>query len=385
VGADGGGVAGDTGQFGGVGVTSDKIQAMGSNLQPASNKPVQFHKKQVAQCAGLWMRAHYSFAGLRNLVALLKEYPQGLRPMELNRIVYQRELIRTKRGKMPSPTTLYHYRRALLKLGIVKRQGRNLVIASDDALVAKLVDSLSDGPGLSPEERHIFADIVLRNSECRRHFFDFFMPDDGLYDRMEFVSKGVPVIWQALPGGKRQGAVFLNMGGETIREITTEVEVQAILYGLRYWARDELLLIDELFREDTGNLMFPIREPGTVREEVIRRAILSEIAREREWTLLSVRDLIYKWAVRLRVPIAQVFDVINQLYRENPGHVALVATPRSLATLTTVSSFREDFELRSYLRDESGRCVSHIRFHRQLREEIHEGDTTTSGSSLQSL
>jgi hypothetical protein len=85
-----------------------------------------------------------------------------------------------------------------------------------------------------------------------------------------------------------------------------------------------------------------------------------------------VRDLIYKWAVGLRVPIKQVFDVIIQLYRKNPGHVALIATPRSLATLTTVSSFREDFELRSYLRDESGRYVSHVRFHRQLWEEIHE-------------
>jgi hypothetical protein len=353
-------------------VTSDKIQAMESSSQPTSNQPIQFHKKQAAQCPGLWMRAHYSFAGLRNLVAVLKEHPQGLRPMELNRVVYERKLLRTKRGKMPSLTTLYHCRRALVKLGIVKRQGKNLVIANDDPLAAKLADSLSDGPSLSPKERPIFAEVVLRNGECRQNFFDFFMPDKGLYDRAEFVSTGVPVIWRASPGGKRQGAVFLNMGRETIHEITTWVEVQAILYGLRYWARDELFLIDELFREDIGNLMFPIQEPGTISGEVIKQAVLSEISPEREWTLLSVRDLIYKWAVGLRVPIKQVFDVIIQLYRKNPGHVALIATPRSLATLTTVSSFREDFELRSYLRDESGRYVSHVRFHRQLWEEIHE-------------
>lgn len=361
---------------------SNNIQAMGSSWQVASSQSVRYLKSRIAQCPGLWMRAHYSFAELRNLVTVLKEHPQGLRPMALNRTVYQRELIRTKKGKMPSPTTLYHYRRALLKLGIVKHQGRNLIIASNDALVARLVDSLSDGPDLSPEERRIFAEIVLRNDECRQKFFDFFMPDDGLYNQTEFVSKGVPVIWQASSGGKRREVVFRDMDGNIIREITTEVEVQAILYGLRYWARDKLLLIDELFREDVGNLMFPIQEPGTIPEGVIRQAIVSEISPEREWTLLSVRDLICKWAVRLRVPIAQVFDAIIRLYHENPGHVALIATPRSLATLTTVSGFRENFELRSYLRDETGRYISHVRLHRHLREEAHERDIAAPRPSL---
>ena len=159
----------------------------------------------------LWMRGHYSFAGLRDLVALLKEHPQGLRPMELNQIVYELELIRTQKGDKPSPTTLYHYRRALLKLSIVKRQGRNLVIASDDALVAALVDYLTEGPGLSPQERHIFAEMVLRNNKCRQSFFDFFMPNDALYDRAKFIAEGTPVIWQTSGGRKNPQVVFSHM------------------------------------------------------------------------------------------------------------------------------------------------------------------------------
>jgi hypothetical protein len=191
MGVDDSGVMGDSVGLGRVAVMSDEIQVMEGSLQMVSDP------QALSQEQHLWMRRHYSFAELRDLVALLREHPQGLRPMELNRIVYELELICTQRGNKPSPTTLYHYRRALLKLGIVKRQGRNLVIASDDALVAALVNCLTDGPGLSPEERHIFAEVVLRNVECRQNFFDLFMPNDGLYDQAEFMTKGAPIIWQA--------------------------------------------------------------------------------------------------------------------------------------------------------------------------------------------
>lgn len=343
---------------------SGEIQVMEGSSQMASD-PQALSRNQP-----LWMRGHYSFAELRDLVALLREHPQGLRPMELNRIVYKLDLIRTQRGNKPSPTTLYHYRRALLELGIVKRWGRNLVIASDDALVAELVGCISDGSGLSQQERNIFAEVVLRNIECRQSFFDLFMPNDSLYDRAKFTTKGVPVIWQASRERKSRRVVFSRMNGEPIRQISTAVEIQAILYGLRYWARDELLLIDELFREDIGNLMFPIQEPGSAPEEKIKQAILSEISPASEWTVLSVRDMIYKWAVGLRAPVAQVFNTIAHIYRKHPDRVALIATSRGLATLTAASGFREDFELRSYLQDERGRYISHVRLHRHLREEI---------------
>lgn len=364
-GIDDGRIVGDSVELGRVAVMSDEIWAVEGDSQMALDQQALSREQH------LWMRGHYSFAELRDLVALLKEHPQGLRPMELNRIVYELELIRTQKGNKPSPTTMYHYRRALLKLGIVKRQGRNLVIAGDDGLVAKLVDCLSDRPGLSLQERHIFAEVVLRNSECRQSFFDLFMANDGLYDRAKFTTKGAPVIWQASRGRKNRQVVFSRVNGETIRQISTAVEIQAILWGLRYWARDELLLIDEFFREDTGNLMFPIQEPGSVQGETIKQAILSEVSPKSEWTALSVRDLIYKWAVGLRVSVAQVFNAIAYIYSKHPDHVALIATSRSLATLTTASDKREDFELRSYLRDEGGRYISHIRLHRHLREEIN--------------
>jgi hypothetical protein len=357
----------DSGADGGE-VMSGKILAVEGSMQTASAKSVQPQKKHIAQSPHLWMRGHYSFNELRDLVVLLKEHPQGLRPMELNRIVRERELIRTQKGNEPKATTLYHYRRALLNLGIVKYRGGNLVIASDDAVVARLVDSLGYKRILSPQERHAFTELVLRNSECRQNFFDYFMPGDGSYSPGEFVEEGVPVIWQALSREKTRLVMFSHLDREVIGQIATEVEIQAILYGLRYWAKYQLLLIDELYREDIGNLMFPIREPGSVPEETIKQAILSEISPETEWTVLSVQDLIYKWAVGLRVPVTRVFNTITHIYHEHPGLVALVSISRRLAAFTANSRFREDFELRSsYLQDERGRYISHIRFHRDLK------------------
>ena len=334
----------------------------------------------------LWMRAHYSFVGLRNLVAVLENHSQGLRAVELNGLVRTQGIVRTKKGTAPSPTTLYHYRRALLKLGIVERRGKKLVIAYHDPLVARLVDSLTQESCLTSEERRAFAALVFRNRDCRKHFFDFFMPDHRHYRPVEFAATGSPVVWQEASEGHGRRIQFLRMSGEAIREISTEIEIQAILYGLRYWARDELSLIDEFFREDIGNLMFPIWEPGNVPEHRIRDAILSEVSSEEEWTVLSVRDLVTRWAIQLRVPVKAIFNTVTNLYRAYPGYVALITTPRSLATLTTASWLREDFELRSYPKDEMGRYVSHIRLHRRLRKETtYDRRTGTIGATLQPI
>jgi hypothetical protein len=330
-------------------------------------------EKQGAQSSRFWMRGHYTFPQLRDLIVLLKEYPEGLRPMELNRIVERRGLLLTQQGGKPSPTTLYHCRRALLKLGILKFRGRNLVIASDEARVARIVDSLTIGTKLSQQERNTFADVVLHNDDCRQVFFNYFMQDDSPYDRVTFMTAGTPVIWRPLSTGKKgRKIVFSGLDGKAIGQIDTEVEIQAVLYGVRYWARDELLLIDEFFREDIGNLMFPIREPGSVSEEVVRHAILSEVSNKDEWTVLDVQNLVFKLGIEYRVSVKRVLDTITHIYRKHPDLVAFIATSQRLATLTTSSLFREDFELRSYLRDDRGRYISHIRLHRDLQEESNE-------------
>ena len=102
------------------------------------------------------------------------------------------------------------------------------------------------------------------------------MPRSSVYNRTEFLAEGVPVVWHTCPvaGGKGRQVVISRLGGGVIGNLSTEVGIQAVLYGLRYWARSELLLIDELFREDIGNVMFPIHEPGDVPAELIGKPLL---------------------------------------------------------------------------------------------------------------
>lgn len=320
----------------------------------------------------LWMRGHYTFTELRNCVALLRQYPLGLRPGELNALLIDRGVVRTRSGGTPAPTTLYHIRRALLKLAILRREGSNLVVNVESPLVSKLLDVLTLGDALSLPERQIFGEIVLHNSDCKLAFFDCFLLRPGTYDRRVFQTDGVPVIWQSLAENRKRKIKFRHLDGTEAGELHSEVGIQAVLYGIRYWARDELAMIDEFFREDIGNLMYPVSEPGSVPHSRIADAVLSEIARDTEWTVLNVRDLLLDHGVRLRVPVKQMLDTILKIYRQHSDRVALIPTSRSLATITTASGVREDFELRSYLRDDRGRLISHIRLHRDLREDTDE-------------
>lgn len=319
-----------------------------------------------------WMRGHYTFTELRDCVALLRQYPAGLRPGELNALLTGRGAIRTRSGGLPAPTTLYHIRRALLKLAIVRREGSNLVVAEDLPFVSDLLNTLTMGGSLSRQEQQIFAEIVLHNEDCEQAFFAYFMPGHGSHDRMTFQTKGMPVIWRSSARNSKRLIIFRHLDGTDAGELHSEVGIQAVLYGVRYWARDELALIDEFFREDVGNLMYPVRELGSVPGSIVAQAVLNEIGHDSEWTVLNVRDLLLKHGVRLRVPVRQMLDTISRIYRRHPDRVALIPTSRSLATITTSSGVREDFELRSYLRDERGRLVSHIRLHRDLREDTNE-------------
>ncbi len=69
-----------------------------------------------------WMRA-ISFAGFHRLLKAVAVFPNGLRAGELNELVQEKGIWLTRHGSGPAPTTLYHYRNALLHrralLGVV--------------------------------------------------------------------------------------------------------------------------------------------------------------------------------------------------------------------------------------------------------------------------
>ena len=322
-----------------------------------------------------WMRT-VSFTGLHRILKATAGFPSGVTAGQLNKLVQDNGISLTQRSSPPSPTTLYHYRNTLLHLGALKRNGRILYVNRDDADVCKLLTQPTPADrerSLCDDATEPFASLVLKNRECQTLFFELFMPADTTSISVsDFREKGASVKWTRFRTADAMEVVFKNDKTGRTSRCTSRTSVTAVLYGLRYWARDELKLIDEYTQRSDGNtVMFPVFPPtafatgidSAVLETV--RSLLS-LRTAGDWTLLSVPDLIVRFCEVRRRPISLLFRAIDWLRHEWPNHTVPIPTSRALATLTATSSSRDSLELRRYYRLSNGPYVSHIRIHKNI-------------------
>lgn len=331
-----------------------------------------------------WMRS-ISFAGLHRILHTLAEYPGGLKPIELNTLIKERKIYITQRGTTPTLTTLYHCRNTLLNIKAVERRAQRLLVNRENPCVRILLTQPSPiDSKLDEASREAFAEMVLQNVECKRFFFDLFMPEETLYSVDKFRTAGSPVTWNRpkASGGPRgpkgQEENFSKIILESDKSnrsltISSPSELNSILYGLRYWARDELQLIDEFFTENRGSVMYPILTQNVrTAAEDIAGEVISMCSTENEWTTLSIQQLLIICGEQQRHPISHVYAALRWLSEKYFGHVVLIPTSRSFATLTAgFNERRQELELRGYFRDSLGRYISHIRLHKTLRKLHH--------------
>ena len=338
-------------------------------------KQLQRPSKARLQQSEYWMRS-ISFAGLHRILKAVAAFPNGLRAGELNKLVQTNNILLTRRSAPPALTTLYHYRNTLLHLGALKRDGRMLRVNDDDSDVCKLLHQPVPADGdqsLSDAARDSFAALVLNNEQCRSLFFDLFMPSDTISASVsDFRQNGMPVMWSRERFSDARAVVFRNSTTGHIARCSSPGSVAAILYGVRYWARDELKLIDEYCQQaDSSAIMFPVSRPCTsptgIDPAVVQtvRFILS-LRATGEWTRFSVFDLIAHCCEARRQPISVLFGAIDWLRHEWPNHTVLIPTSRALATLTAVSPQRETLELRKYYKTSNSPYISHIRIHKDI-------------------
>ena len=229
---------------------------------------------------------------------------------------------------------------------------------------------------LSDAAREHFAALVFRNNDCHTLFFDLFMPPgSSCASAADFHEQATPVTWMRRMSTDGPATVFRNHATGRSTTHTVPTAVPAVLYGLRYWARDELALVDEYCDLAIDSMtLFPVVRPSS-RQADLNAAVLhcvqfllSRRSRyaEGEWTMLSVADLIVEYCATYRQPRAVLFGAIDWLRREWPGHTSLVPTSRGLATLSAISPQQEKMVLRRYYKPTSGPYVSHIRFHRDV-------------------
>ena len=331
-----------------------------------------------------WMRA-VSFAGLHRLLAAVAAEPAGLRARDVNALVLNGQIRLTPNRPRPKPTTLYHYRNTLVRLGALVRNGLRLRANRDDPEVAALLAEPTPANGdsvVGHAARERFAALVLKNKDCRTHFFDLFSPARGPGGSVsDFRRHGTPVSWTRRPPADGSAIVFRNQATGCETTHASRAAIPAVLYGLRYWARDELALIDE-YSERTldRTTLFPITAPPAGpadRDAAVLDAVRFLLSRrtrnaDREWTMLSVSDLIVEYCQDLRQPRSVLFGAFDWLRQRWPGHTILIPTPLGLATLAATTSQQQDLALRRYYKPADGPYVSHIRFHHDVTADAED-------------
>lgn len=321
-----------------------------------------------------WMRA-LSFAGLHRLLcAIHGASDHGLTASEIDALIRDRKIRITRQSSPPARTTLYHYRNTLFRLKALRRDGSiyrsNLLDPDVSALLASTPNPSGVEPQLSDTAREHFAALVLRNPQCVSVFFDLFLPVSSAHATVEcFRTTAVPVGWV-----RRSSTDISLWNTQTHRQVhcTSPVSVAAVPYGIRYWARNELGLIDEFWSpSEAATIMFPIHRPPksdaatlSLCDDTIRLILSWRTAGD--WSSFSVSDLIERVCRDRRQPRTLLFRALDRLIAEWPHHTAPIATARSLATLSAASPKEEQLILRSYYRSIDGRYISHIRLHRNI-------------------
>lgn len=321
------------------------------------------------------MRA-ISFAGLHRILKAVSDFPNGLKAGEINTLIQEGGISITRRGAPPAPTTLYHYRNILLHLCVLKRDGRRLRANTEDPDVDELLRQPAPVNGewsLRENAMVPFSRLIMRNKHCKSLFFDVFSPTGTNFTSVtDFRQNAVPVKWTHRRSSRSTEAILQNQTTGQMIRYTSSVSVISVLQGVRYWARDELKLIDEYRRQsDDGTIMFPLscicsEDSGHDSCVIEMVHFLLSLRTSGEWTLFSIFELIIRCCEEHRKPIVTLFRAIDWLIDEWPNHIILVPTSQGLATLTANSPQKEKLELRRYYKNSNIPYISHIRIHEDV-------------------
>ena len=334
-----------------------------------------------------WMR-YVAFAGLHRLLCRINATTSGhLTAGEVDRLVRKHNIRLGHRARPPSRTTLYHYRNTLLRLGVIRRDESYHRINRENPHVRALlaIQPPSDHTRYLPDSaREHFSALVLQNPQCRSLFFDLF--SSSLHSTpsvKRFRNSALPVHWVRL--SPSEISITNSTTGRTLR-CASRASIAAIPYGIRYWARDELNLVDEYWCPTTNAaVMYPIHSPPS--GQVAARSRLQKTIRlilswrkDDDWTSFSISRLIARACREHRQPRSLLFQALDWLLAKWPHHTVPIATTRGLATLTASSPQQQELILRTYYRAAKGPYISHIRLHRAI--VLDDDVTTTPGDPL---
>jgi hypothetical protein len=326
------------------------------------DRPSKFEPEfRLPAASKLWMRS-LRFAGLLRILHAASKLPRMFSPSDLDNTVLSGNLYETVKGRPPSKTTLYHCKNCLIRLKILRKHGRRLSVDSINPLVQDLLSQTTPSDWeLSPGSRELFAELVLQNDDCWQLFFSFFFMGKNRPSIAEFRRRALPVRWLRVTN-EESDYLSLKRSDDTEVIFPLKPVLHSLLYGVRYWARDELKMVDEILDDRGCGVMFAVLGEDTLPAKKLLLDLAFHYAhREGDWLLMSVRETIERLAVEQHIPLAAVFESLLELIFNHPQFVVPVYTSNDFAALTAGSRKRDVLALRRYLVDSSGRSISHIR------------------------
>ncbi len=332
-----------------------------------------------------WMR-WVSFQALREMLLLAKAHPAKLRAKDLVRLATEKRILLSRDGDPLGPTTHYHHRRTLERLGLlVKRQGRfaiNDQIPETRVLTAR---TTSDD-GLNDREKEAFSNVVLRNEDCRDIFFQWFLPPKATVQSVrDFIKLAHPIELNVVQSenGAQQGcqqdanssgkqehvAIRPTKAAEWLKYSGTNA-IQAIHFGLRAWGVDQLHFLDSLYNHGKVYNIFAKHIVPELSARELSDCMLDLLRFEGDWTTVRVGDFALEVGTKLRVSIEQAKRVLTYWIANYPDLVAAIPTNERFIA-GGLSAGQRALVLKGFLGERDGAYVSHLRIHRRLRYRAH--------------
>ena len=276
-------------------------------------------------------------------------------------------------GEPFGPSSRYHHRRALEKLGLVVRHDGWLISNLKAGECGPMLTNLRTEK-LSDDQRYVFGNRVVRNADCYETFWKTFMPSKRPSSLQEFNSSGVPIVLKWTKSGRRpqyEYRLFLRSQEDIdYTELHQGYKaIQAIHFGMRAWGVHQLKFLDEMYRVGEGYIIFPVEIRPQVDDESIGKALIEFLEFSNDWATPRVGDLLFSVASRLRVPLKRVRSVLNEWLRIHAGLISPI-TVSDRMILAGQSKQMRRLILESFLALPSGEHVSHLQIHRTLAVRI---------------
>ena len=344
------------------------IGSRGTSSTPLRFDAVRQDDATRSASARYWMRG-VSFATLHRVICAFARSKAPVRSRDISAFVVD-DLGRVS-GVKASATTIYRYRSTLHRLGLMSRRGRLWRVELDDPLVHNLVEPHPGQSDALVEQAIVpFAEAVVRQSDCRELLLDLFMPDDcSTLDYHTFSSQSAPLAWRHVRKGGRSRLEVWNRHTGRSRCYDQEQAVLSVLYGIRYWMRHELGVVDEYAElGENAAIMFavaPVSKGARLWNAQVLEAVQFVLATRTgsQWTTLEVSDLIRRFCIERRRPREVLFAALDWLCQNRSNSVVLIPTPAAVATLSASSDGREHLELSRYYHDARGRLIGDVKVH----------------------